>query len=121
MALNIVDILKRAVDSGAADVFIVAGTNACARINGEIRLLTEERLMPDDTLHLVSGIYRMAGGRSMADYEKSGDDDFSFAIAGLSRFRVSAYMQRGSCAATIRVISFELPDPEQLGRSDQAR
>lgn len=115
MALNIVDILKRAVDSGAADVFIVAGTNACARINGEIRPLTEERLMPDDTLHLVSGIYRMAGGRSMADYEKSGDDDFSFAIAGLSRFRVSAYMQRGSCAATIRVISFELPDPEQLG------
>ena len=46
---------------------------------------------------------------------KKGDDDFSFSIAGLSRFRVSTYKQRGSYAAVIRVISFALPDPESIG------
>ena len=46
--------------------------------------------------------------------ETRGDDDFSFAVPGLSRFRVSAYMQRGSMAAVIRIITFELPDPHSL-------
>ena len=39
-----------------------------------------------------------------------GDDDFSFSLPGLSRFRVSTYKQRGSLAAVIRVVNFELPD-----------
>ena len=43
-----------------------------------------------------------------------GDDDFSFAIPTLSRFRVSAYKQRGSLAAVIRVIALELPDYTNL-------
>lgn len=45
---------------------------------------------------------------------QSGDDDFSFAVSGLSRYRVSAYIQRGSLAAVIRIITFELPDPAAL-------
>lgn len=44
-----------------------------------------------------------------------GDDDFSFAITGLSRFRVSAYKQRGTLSAVIRIITFTLPSPEDLG------
>jgi twitching motility protein PilT len=39
----------------------------------------------------------------------SGDDDFSFSVKNLSRFRVNTYKQRGSLAAIVRVISFELP------------
>lgn len=44
-----------------------------------------------------------------------GDDDFSFAIPGVSRFRVSAYKQRGALSAVIRVITFQLPNPQELG------
>ena len=40
----------------------------------------------------------------------SGDDDFSFAVPGLSRFRVNAYRQRGSYAMVIRVVAFDIPD-----------
>ena len=43
---------------------------------------------------------------------ETGDDDFSFSLPGLSRFRVSTYKQRGSLAAVIRVIAFQLPDPQ---------
>jgi twitching motility protein PilT len=45
---------------------------------------------------------------------KTGDDDFSFAIPGISRFRMNAYRQRGSLAAVIRVIAFEIPKPEDI-------
>ena len=37
-----------------------------------------------------------------------------FSIPGLSRFRVNAYRQRGSLAAVIRVIAFDLPNPDIL-------
>lgn len=46
--------------------------------------------------------------------DKTGDDDFSFAIPGVSRFRVSTFKQRGSYSAVIRVISFTLPQPSEL-------
>ena len=46
--------------------------------------------------------------------DKTGDDDFSFAIPGVSRFRVSTFKQRGSYSAVIRVISFALPQPSEL-------
>ena len=49
---------------------------------------------------------------------RTGDDDFSFSIPGLSRFRVSAFRQRGSLSAVIRVIRFQLPDYRQLNIPD---
>lgn len=48
------------------------------------------------------------------NFDKTGDDDFSFAIPGVSRFRVSTFKQRGSYSAVIRVISFTLPQPSEL-------
>ena len=77
-----------------------------------------ERLMPDTTESLIRQIYILAQNRKIDPFLESGDDDFSFAIPGLSRYRVSTYKQRGSLAAVIRVIAFELPDPALLGIPD---
>lgn len=70
--------------------------------------------MPDDTEQLIRDIYSLAYDRDLTALMESGDDDFSFALQGISRFRVNAYRQRGSLAAVIRVISFNLPSPEDL-------
>ena len=60
----------------------------------------------------------MAGNRELAIVSDGGDDDFSFAVPGLSRFRVSAYKQRGALSAVIRIITFDLPDYSELGIPD---
>ena len=70
--------------------------------------------MPEDTDRLIHQIYSMAGNRNIDPFLQTGDDDFSFSIPGLSRFRVNAYRQRGSLAAVIRVIAFDLPNPDIL-------
>ena len=57
----------------------------------------------------------MAGNRELAIVSDGGDDDFSFAVPGLSRFRVSAYKQRNALSAVIRIITFDLPDYSELG------
>lgn len=76
---------------------------------------TGDRLTPDMTEQIIKDIYELAGNRNMKPFLKKGDDDFSFAIPSCSRFRVSTYKQRGSLAAVIRVIAFELPNPTELG------
>ncbi|MCD8011915.1 MAG: PilT/PilU family type 4a pilus ATPase [Lachnospiraceae bacterium] len=114
MAIDLTSFLTSAVEAGASDIFIVAGLPAAYKVNG-ILYRTGDRLMPSDTEVLIKDIYKLAGSRSIDHFLTSGDDDFSFAIPGLSRFRVSTYKQRGSLAAVIRIIAFDLPDPESLG------
>ena len=111
-------ILEQAVANGASDIFIVAGLPVSCRKNGVINRIYEDRLLPPDTESLLVEIYRLADNRDISQLHKHGDDDFSFAIQGVSRFRVSAYKQRGALSAVIRVITFTLPDPKELGLPD---
>ncbi len=112
--MEILDILRKSLDVHAADVFIVAGKCLSHGTASDIQPLNDIVLKPSDTIKLIKEIYMLAENRSMEKLENTGDDDFSFAIPGLSRFRVSAYKQRNSYAAVVRVIVFELPEPHQL-------
>lgn len=116
--MNITEILQKAVAEKASDIFIVAGLPVSLRKNGIISRLDETRLLPPDTEELISQIYSMAGNRELAIVSDGGDDDFSFAVPGLSRFRVSAYKQRSALSAVIRIITFDLPDYSELGIPD---
>lgn len=115
MNIQVEELLRRAAQKKASDIFIVAGRQITCKINGEMTVLDERILMPEQTEKMVEDIYGLADGRDMEPFRKSGDDDFSFSIPGVSRFRVSTYKQRGSLAAVIRIIAFELPDPQALG------
>ena len=108
-------ILEVAVKEKASDIFIVAGLPVTWRANGKIHHIDGEKLVPARTEEYIREIYALAGKRSMDRLQKHGDDDFSFAVGGLSRFRVNAYKQRGSLSAVVRVITFDLPDPGDIG------
>lgn len=107
--------MQGAIDMGASDIFIIAGLPITVKAGGVIKNYSDEKMMDTDCQALVEEIYEIANNRDINLVTDSGDDDFSFAIRGVSRFRVNAYKQRGSLAAVIRVISFNLPDPNQLG------
>ena len=108
------DYLQTAVEDQASDVFFVAGKPACEKMENHIRPMSDVRLMSTDTEEMVTDMYR-AAGRSMEQFRSRGDDDFSFAVPGLARFRVNVYRQRGSVAAVIRLVSFDIPDWQKLG------
>lgn len=117
--MNIIDVLKEASQKNASDIFIIAGRPLGFKINSQILNFSEQSLMPSQTQELIFAIYRLASNRDTSKLLSSGDDDFSFAIAGVARFRASIYKQRGSLAAVIRVISFDLPDPEKMRIPEQ--
>ena len=115
--MTLVEILTRAVEREASDILLIPGLPAAYKISG---VITREgdRLLPDALENLVREAYALAGNRSMDRLERTGDDDFSFAVPRLSRFGVNALRQRGSLGLVIRVVSFTLPDRTALGIPD---
>ena len=111
MGLILESILRKAAESSASDLYLVSGKPLSMKLGGEIIELGEDRLMPNDTMEYLQEIYMLASNRSIARVEETGDDDFSFSLPGVARFRVSAFKQRGTLAAVIRVVAFDLPDP----------
>ena len=113
--MNALEFLTKTTQEGASDLFIVAGRPLSYKKNGKLIQADEERMMPDQCEAFVKEIYDLAGHRDISRFLACGDDDFSFAVQGLSRYRVSTYRKRGSLSAVIRVITFELPNPDALG------
>ena len=110
---DLMQFLERAVSEHASDIFIVAGGPVSCKLEGRVTRMGEERLLPPQTKELITEIYRLAD-RNMDAFLKNGDDDFSFAVPGLARFRVNAYRQRGSLAAVVRVVAFSIPDWQEI-------
>lgn len=111
-------LLRDAVEKNASDIFVVPGQPVSYKLNGHITAQPMESLNPAATSALIEEIYQIAGGRDISRLRELGDDDFSFSLVGVSRFRVNTYKQRGSLAAVIRVVTFELPEPSKLGLPD---
>lgn len=116
--MEIIDYLRYAVENGASDLFIVAGSTVCCKRKGTIERIGEEKIFPQETERLIRDLYARSG-RDIVRYLETGDDDFSFAVAGLARFRVNTYRQRGSMAAVIRVVAFHIPDWRELHIPEQ--
>ncbi|HBA50295.1 MAG TPA: type IV pili twitching motility protein PilT [Lachnospiraceae bacterium] len=126
--MKLQEILEQAVrDEDVSDVFLVAGLPVTMKRNGRQMRVNEHMLMPRDIDALVEEIYT-EGRRAKTRLERGEDDDFSLSISRRvdgngtfpgGRFRVNVFRQRGSMAAVIRVIRFELPDPGKLGISEE--
>lgn len=116
--MDIMQILEDAVRQRASDIFILAGLPVSYKISGVITRRGGTSLSPADTESLVRAIYVLADHRDISHVAHAGDDDFSFSVSGISRFRVSAYKQRGSLSAVIRVVTFEMPNPAELNIPD---
>lgn len=112
--MTIQEILQKAIEVDASDIFLIAGLPVTFKCDGRQQRMGEGFLLPNDIMVLVDSIYEISK-RDRSNVDNRMDDDFSFALSRLGRFRVNIFRQRGSLAAVIRVIHFGLPDPAKLG------
>ena len=105
-------LLKHMIDNKASDIFIEAGMPITYAANGQLVKTDGDVLMPDQTKDVIEAVYNLAGRDiNLMLNNVNHDEDFSFAIGGVGRFRANVFRQRGSLSAVIRVIPFGLPDP----------
>ena len=106
-------ILHMGMQRRASDVHIKAGCPPAFRIDGKLQYLQTDPLKPTDTWAVAGHLLRSQKNR--AALEDIQELDTSYSVAGVGRFRVNLYRQRGSMSAILRMIPADVPNLEQLG------
>ena len=111
--MQIEQILSRAIEMGASDIFVVAGLPLTFKVQGSQQRDSADRVLnPEMTREFVRAVYEIAKREPICLNGMATDDDFSVSINGIGRFRVNLFRQRGSIAAVVRVIRFGVPTAE---------
>jgi twitching motility protein PilT len=97
-------LLEEMVQRNSTDLHLTTGAPPMLRIDGELVPTNYEILTPELIQQLA---YSVLNDQQKKKFEMEWELDFSFGIAGLSRFRGNCFQQRGSIAAAIRTIPFE--------------
>lgn len=114
MEMSMINILNDAMQKNASDIYIVAGSPICYKVMGNIYNIDDNKLTHIDTAKLITELYSYFENGNINRVNYDGDDDFSISIPELGRFRCNTYKQRGSLAAVLRTVKFELPDFKDL-------
>ncbi len=106
------ELLTLMVQRGGSDLHISVGSPPKIRIDGKLVDTDYEPLQPEVSKKLI---YSVLGPDQVAKFEKNLEIDFSFGVANLGRFRTNAFLQRGTVAAVLRVIPYEVFDFQTIG------
>ena len=105
-------ILKIALKGGASDIHLKPGLPPMFRVDGAlVPLKNGERLVPEDLQQIAFSIMNPT---QKARFDETREVDLAYGIAGLGRFRVNVFQQRGSVGIVFRVIPFGVKSIESL-------
>ncbi|HEY3130018.1 MAG TPA: type IV pilus twitching motility protein PilT [Acidobacteriota bacterium] len=120
MEENLDLVLKKAVEMEASDIHLSVGTPCQFRIHGEmVSAGNDQKLRPQDTAFFAAKILlasRKATQENVKDViSRLSDEDLSYNLPGVSRFRVNICSQRGTLSLVLRAIPSVIPDFKTLG------
>ncbi|HYW48323.1 MAG TPA: PilT/PilU family type 4a pilus ATPase [Bryobacteraceae bacterium] len=104
-------LLHAAAGRNASDVLLIAGAPAMLRINGVLAGGAGAALEPDDVRSLVLPLLEPW---QLEELQKNKSVDLSFMREGMGRFRINIHHQRGTLAASIRLLPSRIPSLESL-------
>ena len=113
MAIDLQKLLQFAVENDASDVHLQALAAPMIRIAGQMRAVNAEPLTEEEVRGFIASI-GPEGLEGDLDTAIVQGLDFSYEIAGLSRFRCSGYRHLGKAGISMRIIRFQIPSIEDL-------
>src|SRR6266436_342157 len=112
MALSIDDLLRRAVEQKASDLHLKVGNRPQLRVDGILNPITDvPRITPEEMLSMA---FSMMTNRQKQKFKETAELDMAYGVAGLGRFRVNVFQQRGNVGMVLRVIPTKIRTTEEL-------
>lgn len=105
------ELLEEAFRRKASDLHVTVGVPPVFRVYGKLVRMEREPLLPGETQRCLQEIMSK---EQFDRFNELGELDFSYVIYGLTRFRVNAFLQRGSVAIVARVIAEKVPTLDEL-------
>jgi twitching motility protein PilT len=112
MTAEIRKLLEEMVERRGSDLHITSGVPPQIRIDGVLVAADRPPLSPEESRELS---YAMIDEKRIARLETDKGLDTSISVEGLGRFRLNIYYQRGSVAAAVRHLPWDIPAMEELG------
>ena len=109
------DLLSEMMARNASDLHIKAGSPPVIRVDGELALLDEPPLTPEDTKDVAASIMT---DKQIRRFSEHNEIDFAYSAANLGRFRVNVFRQRGSISVAMRQVTTKIPSFEELHLPD---
>jgi twitching motility protein PilT len=109
-ALDLFDVLHTAVERGASDVHLKVGQPPIVRFDGHLEPMQGWGPLAMPALEVVLREVGESSPARLAGFEQTGELDTAYQAAGLPRFRVNAFRQRGDISFAFRVIPRKIPD-----------
>jgi twitching motility protein PilU len=107
-----IKLLKLMLHKEGSDLFITAGFPPAIKVKGKMTPVSQQALSANDSKALTQCIMN---DKQLKEFEETQECNFAISPAGLSRFRVNAYVQQGCQGLVIRVIAAEIPNFDKLG------
>ncbi len=104
-------LLNKMQEQGGSDLFITAGAPPSIRLHGKITRLTDKNLTPQQSMALSISVMEE---KERNEFQKTRECNFAISVPDVARFRVNAFVQRGSAGMVIRIIGFEVPSFDKL-------
>src|SRR5258708_4314990 len=112
MAISIDDLLRRAVENKASDLHLKVGNHPYLRVDGLLAAQTDvPRVTPEEMLSMA---FSMMTNRQKQKFKETAELDMAYGVAGLGRFRVNVFQQRGNVGMVLRVIPTKIRTTEEL-------
>ena len=109
--MEINSLLQTVVDKRASDLMIIANTPPVLRINDAISYLSSAVLSESESKALI---YGLLSPKQIETFEKEKELDCSYQLKDFTRFRVNVHYQKGTVAASLRLIPSQIPSMEEL-------
>lgn len=110
--VTVKELLLIAKDMNASDLHITVGIPPKCRVNGELKNMEFDRILPADTTGMLEEI---VNSHNKEILDELGEVDFAYSIPSIGRYRVNVFRQRGSYAIVIRLVGTTVPSPKVLG------
>lgn len=110
--MQIDDLLRIAVERKASDLHLKVGNFPYLRVDGELVPLADlKRVSAEDMLNMA---FSMMSNRQKQKFKETAELDLAYGVAGLGRFRVNVFQQRGNVGMVLRVVPTKIRTLEEL-------
>ena len=106
------DLLRLMLSKKASDMFITAGFPPAMKIDGKMTPISAQVLSAQQAREIARSVMN---DKQTAEFDASNECNFAIGLPGVARFRVNAYVQRGSVGMVFRTITTKIPKFEDLG------
>jgi twitching motility protein PilT len=105
--------LLRVIESEGSDLHVKVPARPIIRTHGKLEPIRDaEPLRPEETERLL--YHMLTDETKLEEFRREREVDFSYSLPGVARFRVNAFMQRGSVSMVCRAIPFKIKTVEEL-------